>query len=127
MLPDDFRWLIALDSLSAGIPVHHDAGWIEHEDRVIGDPFNQHSKTPLALLQLDDACSELLGALRDALLQVSVQFLKLFFRFPSRGYLAHAALVQTGVIDRDRSLCGKTHQNPFGALAEHTRLRMSEE
>src|SRR5580692_6688594 len=67
MLPDDFRWLIALDSLSAGIPVHHDAGWIEHEDRVIGDPFNQHSKTPLALLQLDDACSELLGALRDAL------------------------------------------------------------
>ena len=59
--------------------------------------------------------------------QVPVQFLKLFFRFLSRGYLAHAGLVQTGVIDRDRSLCGKTHQNPFGALAEHTRLRMSEE
>src|ERR1700730_2985006 len=64
MLPDDFRWLIALDSLSAGIPVHHGAGWIEHEDRVVGDPLNQYSETPLAFLQLDDACGELLGASR---------------------------------------------------------------
>src|SRR6476659_5716523 len=113
--------------LRSGIPVHHGACWIEHINRVVGDPFGQHSKSPLAFLQLGDARSKLLCPVRRALLEVAVQLLELFFRILPSGHFTKTGLVETCVIDRYRSLCGQSQEEPLGARAEHGRLSMSEE
>src|ERR1700682_1016876 len=47
----DFPCLIALDSLSAGIPVGDDAVGIEHVNGVINDTFDQQAKSALTFKQ----------------------------------------------------------------------------
>jgi len=48
MLPDDLLRQVALDSLSADIPVRYDAGRVEHIDRVVGDSLDQQPEATLA-------------------------------------------------------------------------------
>ena len=49
MPTENFLGRITLDPLTANIPARDNAGGIEHVQRVVGDPFNQKTKTALAL------------------------------------------------------------------------------
>src|SRR5258706_1194159 len=51
MPPDDLRGLVALDPHSAGVPAHHAALRIEHEDGVVLDAVDQQPEALLALAQ----------------------------------------------------------------------------
>src|SRR6185312_10874758 len=47
ILTDDFRRLVALDPLRAGIPARYDALRVDHVDRIVGDCIDEETVTRL--------------------------------------------------------------------------------
>src|SRR5260221_3089993 len=75
MLADDFLGGIAFDPRRAGVPVCHEAVWIEHEDGVVDYAFDKQPEAPLAFMKLSEGPRHLSGAFVDALLERLVQLL----------------------------------------------------
>ena len=122
MLTENLLAPVSLDALRARVPVDDRAARIEHVDCVIGDAFHENPEPPFDVLQFHCTRGKLLCALCDALFQCPVELLQFLFRLPSCRDFLHARLVEAGIVNRDRGLCRKSHEDALGSLGEHAGL-----